>query len=625
MSFKSRRVADRRDPHTSLSTNDELSCSKSEELSLPYIQRTYFLANGYIRKFQGRHEHSIVPEELVQIILDFYFSVQGEWLNHNITLQIVNPPKYADRVYLMGGRMKNFSSCPFDVAGRSVLNVPFLFKHNRSAIWRMYECPKSGGFVIRPADICEAEDKENHYFLGHNQRPRWWEEETTLRPLCDAIHFQLTQLDCFEDDEYLFQRVDDGRYLRLNVNRARRGLRWTMSFEKGQSKGTVFRLKRYHHRLEHWRQSLCAGDIVLFRKQCDLQRPWRWRDGVIVDRKQSRFGTEIKVQFDLQYGGYFEGETRWIPIESDCLCQRLRHCDDTNRDQNVSIQIVDDRMKNTLYLNGCFDLTVNVSPHFQSTSNHSTIWRMHTSADNTFTLRPMDTTTAFLGRRESDKATLCHDAVALKLVQSNECGDDEYYIQSVDDGHYLTVNIKSIAWSGHSQFSSIHFQETQSEAAIFRFKEYDGPLARWRERLETGSNILFNLSSGGDGSEWVNGRVTGTNQLRFNKQVKVEYVDDTLRQTSWVFVESDRILFQFDDEEEDEEEDEWMDYEEKWESEMNRFDEMTTSRKKSKDRGEKRMRWKYGKQRYIERRADKQITMKMRKQIQARPFPAKQQ
>ena len=91
------------------------------------------------------------------------------------------------------------------------------------------------------------------------------------------------------------------------------------------------------------------------------------------------------------------------------------------------------------------------------------------------------------------------DAVILKLVQTDHCGKDEYYIQSVDDGQYLTIKYAQELWYGYvpggipmrsdPRLELLYFQDYQSEATVFRFRLYHHQRHRvdeWIRRLMCG-------------------------------------------------------------------------------------------------------------------------------------------
>ena len=112
------------------------------------------------------------------------------------------------------------------------------------------------------------------------------------------------------------------------------------------------------------------------------------------------------------------------------------------------------------------------------------------------------------------------DAVIFQLVQADHCGNDEYYIQSVEDGRYLFIegNVE-VKWS---QGPVLKFQEFQSEATLFRFKNNERPLEEWRKSFRIGSDILY-LKQRIRRPVWVRGKVIATKNGEFGKEIKVKY------------------------------------------------------------------------------------------------------
>ena len=164
------------------------------------------------------------------------------------------------------------------------------------------------------------------------------------------------------------------------------------------------------------------------------------------------------------------------------------------------------------------------------------------------------------------------NSVELQLVQSNDCGKDEYYIQSADDGQYLTVKRVNIEGTGHRHsdhcglciegkhgFEEMkhRFQEKQSEATLFRFRKYRHSSDPWRKRLEIGSQVLVvNAQTGNHNPSWVKGYVEAFRKNEFGTEIQVKYsgiqaarIDEMVPQyeprkvsgTLWVPIESDRI------------------------------------------------------------------------------------
>lgn len=143
-------------------------------------------------------------------------------------------------------------------------------------------------------------------------------------------------------------------------------------------------------------------------------------------------------------------------------------------------------------------------------------------------------------------------------MQTKDCGNDEYYIQSIDNGQYLTLQcsfeIPSLwdngAISAHLNFTC--FQDDQSKAALFRFKTYhrDQPLAQWRKRLTRYSHVLYRDEESTD--FWVKGTVVATKHNGFGTEIKIRYSGYTdyefnrnIRIVSgerWLPIESDLIF-----------------------------------------------------------------------------------
>ena len=132
------------------------------------------------------------------------------------------------------------------------------------------------------------------------------------------------------------------------------------------------------------------------------------------------------------------------------------------------------------------------------------------------------------------KCTLCDatNAVVLQFVQTKECGNDEYYIQNIENGQYLTFQ------------RTMWFQYDQSEATLFRFKTFHQPLERWRKRLTVNSHVLY---------RGLKGTVIATKHNGFGTEIKVRYYpilwyrdseSDMFRRVSrekWIPIESDEI------------------------------------------------------------------------------------
>ena len=134
-------------------------------------------------------------------------------------------------------------------------------------------------------------------------------------------------------------------------------------------------------------------------------------------------------------------------------------------------------------------------------------------------------------------------------MQTKDCGNDEYYIQSIDNGQYLTLQYNG-AIPAH--LKSVCFQDDQSKAALFRFKTYhrDQPLEQWRKHLTLYSHVLYRDEESTD--FWVRATVVATKHNGFGSEIKVRYSgytdDDFYRNIRivsgerWLPIESDLIF-----------------------------------------------------------------------------------
>jgi len=117
----------------------------------------------------------------------------------------------------------------------------------------------------------------------------------------------------------------------------------------------------------------------------------------------------------------------------------------------------------------------------------SPVWRMYPNS-NGFKLRPADITETddvatnpkcqYLARTGTCGLGDAANAITLRLVQPDGCGEDEYYIQSVEDGQYLTMKYDAQSDPDSDMMygvstESIGFQVNQSKATLFRFKRYN--------------------------------------------------------------------------------------------------------------------------------------------------------
>ena len=88
--------------------------------------------------------------DIVRIIFDHYYLVHGEWMKQNILIQTVDASDEDKYINLRESDTFSFDQ-----------NKP------SESIWRMYPDPEYEGFILRPADINEAENiTESTKFLG---------------------------------------------------------------------------------------------------------------------------------------------------------------------------------------------------------------------------------------------------------------------------------------------------------------------------------------------------------------------------------------------------------------------------------------------------------------------------
>ena len=145
------------------------------------------------------------------------------------------------------------------------------------------------------------------------------------------------------------------------------------------------------------------------------------------------------------------------------------------------------------------------------------------------------------------------NAVVLEFVQTNDCGNDEYYIQSIDNGQYLTLQCYDVALVPN--LNSMCFQKDQSKATLFLFKRYQQPLEQWKKRLTVNSHVLYR--DGESAVYWVKGTVIAIKHNGFGTEIKVRYSGytawctngewDHLRRVSgetWIPIESNLISIQ---------------------------------------------------------------------------------
>ena len=119
--------------------------------------------------------------------------------------------------------------------------------------------------------------------------------------------------------------------------------------------------------------------------------------------------------------------------------------------------------------------------------------------------------------------------MVLQLVQTNHCGNDEYYIQRMENGQYLKIDshrrpLGPVTSGGSVCIRICLFQDCQSEATLFRFKKYQRPLEEWRRCLGVGSSILYKLKYPlRRSSVWVKGEVIGTKDGEFGREIMAKY------------------------------------------------------------------------------------------------------
>ena len=134
-------------------------------------KRSDLLIIGFIRQNQGSNDFLFFPEEITQDIFDLYYSLDGEWLRQNVSIQIVDPKH--ECLYLFGEyntylNKSTKNNCYYQEPEEYRMAVDFdpIFEPQgvefygqekwRSPVWRTY--PNSNGFKLRPVDITETED-----------------------------------------------------------------------------------------------------------------------------------------------------------------------------------------------------------------------------------------------------------------------------------------------------------------------------------------------------------------------------------------------------------------------------------------------------------------------------------
>jgi len=133
-----------------------------------------------------------------------------------------------------------------------------------------------------------------------------------------------------------------------------------------------------------------------------------------------------------------------------------------------------------------------------------------------FIIRPVDINiaenewihekTPYLGKGGLDSKG---NALLLQLVQIDGCKTDEYHIQCIEDGQYLSVD---------DEENTIHFQGDQTKSVRIRLKLYSrSNLDQWRLRLDKGSRVWYRSS------RWRAGIVKSTRKRkRFEKEILIQ-------------------------------------------------------------------------------------------------------
>jgi len=151
----------------------------------------------------------------------------------------------------------------------------------------------------------------------------------------------------------------------------------------------------------------------------------------------------------------------------------------------------------------------------------STVWRMYRVNGNVdgFIIRPVDTNiaenewickkTPYLGKDGLDSKS---NARLLQLVMIDGCGTDEYHIQCIDDGQYLSVD---------DEDNTIHFQGDQTKSVRVRLKLYSrSNLDQWRQDLDEGSRVWYRDD---ENAPWRAGIVQSTRKRkRFEKEISIQ-------------------------------------------------------------------------------------------------------
>jgi len=258
-----------------------------------------------------------------------------------------------------------------------------------------------------------------------------------------------------------------------------------------------------------------------------------------------------RSEWDSKYPTYFPFEL--IQSIHD-FCYRL-YSDWINRP--ITIQMVSPSstdLEDDCYLSGCTlkcwhngneshfqtDTENDTDPYCIAFSNDperkcthkSMVWRMYrvdgngNGNDDGFIIRPVDVDisengwiqakTPYFGRDGLDSK---RNAVPLQLVKIGGCGIDEYHIQCVDDGQYLSVHIQMD--DDEDEDRIVHFQGDHTKSVRVRLKQYNRCyLDRWRLDLDTGSQIWYRDD---DSYGWCAAKVISTRKRKhFEKEILLQ-------------------------------------------------------------------------------------------------------
>jgi len=344
-------------------------------------RRLHFLVHGFIRNSQRIHHFLFFPSELVRTVFDHYCSFHLEWMERNITLQIVNGNEGDDENVYFGAQYGyHYQSPDRGTISAVSLGTDFSSEMDRrtygynhhgghSCLWRIYPL-STGGFNLRPVNPSQCVDAAEYaqrqlfgHGVTHYLAPRGGDKRD------QALSLQLVRPDEGGDDEYHFMNLDDGKYLAVKYDHERivrlhRGcplyhdpsrtflpLRSygdevpepSMHFKDSPSEGTLFRIKEYPFIRERGFE-LEIGSRVHYRVW-GFDEPDHWISARVIAAKYSAFGKEVK----LKYGGYCctygdiiyrrEGVTDWIPALSPDI-KRYGSEADHNRQRLLAEQFV---------------------------------------------------------------------------------------------------------------------------------------------------------------------------------------------------------------------------------------------------------------------------------------------